>query len=251
MKIKKNCIYCGKEIFQVKHSKGICPSCRTKKQWSSRPKHYDNLTKQKMFEKRKKTLLEKYPESFSHKLITCPCGKILDVNINSDKKYCSTKCQYKYSPIIWTEDRKNNLRKSIAKSISEGKWRGHNSGIGGIRKDLGIYFRSTFEANFARILKYSGIEFEFEQHHFKCSDGSIYIPDFYIPSKNTFIEIKGRLSDTKGIKKFKEISSKEKQYNWDFIGPNEYANLSNKYSDKIKNWETKQFNIRSENWKYE
>ena len=50
--------------------------------------------------------------------------------------------------------------------------------------------------------------------------------------------------------KFKEISSKEKTYKWKLIGPKEYKTLSNKYSSKIKNWETKQYNIRSKDWKY-
>lgn len=250
MKIKKNCIVCNKEILQVKHSKGICPSCRAKKQWENRPKHYDKKTKEKMISKRKETLMIKYPESFSHKTVTCPCGNKFDVRVKSKRKYCSPECQHKYSDYSFSTSHKENLRKSIANSISEGRWRGHNSGIGGTRKDLGIYFRSTFEANFARILQLNKIEFKFEQYHFNCSDGAIYIPDFFIPSKNEFVEIKGRLSDTKGISKFKEISSKEKTYKWKFIGPNEYKTLSDEYSSKIKNWETKQHNIRSKDWKY-
>lgn len=250
MKIKKFCIICNKEIYQVPHSKGVCPSCRAKKQWMNRPRQYSENSKRIMNLKRLNTLKEKYPDKFEHKTIICPCGKEINVRIKSKRKYCSPECQHKYSDYSYTELHRENLRKSIANSISQGRWRGHNSGIGGIRQDLGIYFRSTFEANFARILKFNKLNFEFEQYHFKCSDGSIYIPDFYIPSKNEFIEIKGRLSDTKGISKFKEISSKEKTYKWKFIGPNEYKTLSEKYSLKIKNWETKHYNIHSENWKY-
>ena len=93
-------------------------------------------------------------------------------------------------------------------------------------------------------------KWEFEQKHLKLDDGRYYIPDFYIPKSNTIIEIKGRLSDTKGIQKYKLAKKKYKQYNFEFVGPNEYSQLEKMYSNKIKNWETKKFNIKSSNWTY-
>ncbi|MBQ9160836.1 MAG: hypothetical protein IJ122_05890, partial [Methanobrevibacter sp.] len=220
MKVLKNCKLCGKEIFQVSHSQGICNSCRARQGWKIRPHTVSKEDRIKHNQKRLKTLKKKYPQKFSRKIIICPCGKQMDVNINSQRKYCSEKCQHKYTRPTWNEENKKHLRKAIVKAISEGRWRGHNSGVGGIRKDLGHYVRSTFEANYARILQFENKQYEFEQHHFQCSDGSYYIPDFYIPEDNKFVEIKGRLSDSKGIKKFKEISKRETQFIWEFIGPN-------------------------------
>ena len=126
--------------------------------------------------------------------------------------YCSQQCQHNAAKgRKMSEEHKENLRKSIALAISEGRWKGHNSGCGGKRRDISnIYFRSTFEANYARYLNFMNTKWEFEQKHLKLDDGRYYIPDFYIPKSNTIIEIKGRLSDTKGIQKYK-LAKKEIQ----------------------------------------
>ena len=247
MKVLKECKDCGKQIMQVPHSQGICRSCAAKRCWKTR----ERTKSQESIEKMLKTQKEKYPERFAYETRVCACGKEFQAKPKSKRKYCSTDCQHKYYQSNWTKEKKENLQKSIAQAISEGRWRGHNSGVGGYRKDLQHYVRSTFEANYARILLYENKKYDFEKHHFKCKDGSIYIPDFYIIEENTFVEIKGRLSDTKGIKKFKEISEKETKYNWLFIGPDEYEELCIQYSNKIKNWETKKNNIHSENWSYD
>ena len=155
MIVLKHCKICGKEIFQVSHSQGICSSCRAKQGWKKRSHILSEKDKIERNKKRLRTLTEKYPEKFSKKTIRCRCGKEIVVNINSNRKYCSEKCQYKYSKPTWNEENKQHLRKAIAKSVAEGRWRGHNSGVGGIRQDLGHYVRSTFEANYARILVFN------------------------------------------------------------------------------------------------
>lgn len=69
----------------------------------------------------------------------------------------------------------------------------------GIRKDLGKYFRSAWEANVARILDYENIEWEYECKRFFFEeevDGvESYQPDFYLPQFDKWIEVKGWMDE--------------------------------------------------------
>lgn len=92
----------------------------------------------------------------------------------------------------------------------------------GLREDLSLYFRSSWEANIARILNYLKIEWIYEKNRYEINDKETYTPDFYLPKKNEFIEVKGRwLDDSK--RKFEEFKKKysvkiflidEKFYKW-------------------------------------
>lgn len=78
----------------------------------------------------------------------------------------------------------------------------HGSGRGksGFRKDLNMYFRSTWEANFARVLKMNNIDFSYESNvfYFNIEDRKFsYRPDFFIVHKNVFYEIKGHAKSRK------------------------------------------------------
>ena len=74
----------------------------------------------------------------------------------------------------------------------------------GIRKDLGQYFRSAWEANIARILDYEDIEWEYECKRFFFKeevDGVLsYQPDFYLPQFNKWIEVKGWMDEKSKIR---------------------------------------------------
>lgn len=64
----------------------------------------------------------------------------------------------------------------------------------GYRKDLKMSFRSTWEANIARILNNSNISFTYESKKFILpynNDTLVYILDFYLPGSDTYIEVKG------------------------------------------------------------
>ena len=54
-----------------------------------------------------------------------------------------------------------------------------------------MYVRSTWEANFARILRYLEIEFDYEGKRFTLKDGLTYSPDFYMTKRDMYYEIKG------------------------------------------------------------
>jgi hypothetical protein len=63
----------------------------------------------------------------------------------------------------------------------------------GFREDLNKYFRSKFEANYARFLNYMDIKWEFETDKcvFKLNNGRRYVCDFYLPETDEYIELKG------------------------------------------------------------
>jgi hypothetical protein len=61
----------------------------------------------------------------------------------------------------------------------------------GKRVDLGnIFFRSAWEANYARVLNYKNIKWEYEPTTFDLSDALTYTPDFKLED-GTFVEVKG------------------------------------------------------------
>ncbi len=118
----------------------------------------------------------------------------------------------------------------------------------GIRQDLGIYFRSTWEANYARYLnllvgehkikrwEYEPVRFEFEG--IKRGTRS-YLPDFRIFYEDDIVEwheIKGYMTQ-KGrtaIKRFKKYYPKE---SFVLVDRKAYKILENKYASMISNWE--------------
>jgi len=58
-------------------------------------------------------------------------------------------------------------------------------------QDLDHGFRSKWEANVGRWLKYHGFMYEYEPVKVMFSDGEKYVPDFYVPYSGVWIEVKG------------------------------------------------------------
>ena len=73
---------------------------------------------------------------------------------------------------------------------------------------------STWEVKFAEWLDTQGIKWEYEKHLLKCGHLGHYYPDFYLPEKDQFIEIKGYPSEN-GMAKFNYW--KERQPNRFFL----------------------------------
>jgi len=82
---------------------------------------------------------------------------------------------------------------------------------GGRRKELNnIYFRSRWEANYARYLNFLNVKWRHEPKMFYFPGirrGNVsYMPDFYLPDEDRWVEVKGYLdqpSRTK-LKRFKK-----------------------------------------------
>lgn len=110
---------------------------------------------------------------------------------------------------------------------------------GGYREDLGHYVRSNWEADFARVLNLHKIAYQYEPRTFplKRITGEIinYTPDFYVPSTETFYEIKGwyHEADEEKIKLFVE---QYPEYQFVLIEKTKFAELAMKYK-KLVAWE--------------
>lgn len=70
------------------------------------------------------------------------------------------------------------------------EWSGKR-GKGGYREDLDCWFRSEWEAAYARSLNASGTPWEYELYSFPLSSGKHYLPDFYLPETDEWVEVKG------------------------------------------------------------
>lgn len=60
----------------------------------------------------------------------------------------------------------------------------------------GCRFRSRLEARWAVFFDHLGIEWQYESEGFELSTGARYLPDFYLPIQDLWVEVKGVLSHT-------------------------------------------------------
>lgn len=72
------------------------------------------------------------------------------------------------------------------------------------RNDRFYIMRSTWEVKYAQYLDANSIDWEYEKHKFKYYDNNggphYYFPDFYLPAKKKFIEVKGYMDDKSKFK---------------------------------------------------
>lgn len=108
----------------------------------------------------------------------------------------------------------------------------------GFRKDIGHYVRSSWEANFARILQYLNKNYKFEPDVFELIDKDknelTYRPDFKVGDK--YYEVKGFWYDD-AKEKFELFKQQYPEIEIEVINNEKYKKLKNAYKDKIKEWE--------------
>lgn len=70
----------------------------------------------------------------------------------------------------------------------------------------GYRFRSRLEARWAVFFDTLGIRYEYEPEGFELSDGTYYLPDFWLPDLHLWVEVKGVMtdSDMHKIEQFRE-----------------------------------------------
>lgn len=56
----------------------------------------------------------------------------------------------------------------------------------------GYRFRSRLEARYAVLFEELGVEYQYEPEGYDLGEWGYYLPDFYLPKHNAFIEIKGQ-----------------------------------------------------------
>ncbi len=128
----------------------------------------------------------------------------------------------------------------------------------GYRDDLDLVLRSGWEANFCRVLRSYDIEFEFEPQafHFPIKRGNKgYVPDFWLPTTEEWVEVKGYLDNNSKIKikRFKKyfpedfakltIITGSAKASLEFFKSIEvprvllYSEFRREYKSTVKNWE--------------
>lgn len=187
----------------------------------------------------------------------------MDLNVTSSMDFFLEKSPFKKHPNL-----NNILNRQIDKGIEE------NDGIlkrkagnafqhtrTGYRKDIDLSVRSSWEANFVRVLQIYKIEYQFEPtvFPFPIKRGTKgYTPDFYFPGQDEWLEIKGYLDDKSKIKlkRFKryfpeefssmtcvisKYSNEAKNFMADLEIPNIvfYEDIRDSYSKYLINWEGK------------
>ena len=74
----------------------------------------------------------------------------------------------------------------------------------------GSRFRSRLEARWAVFFNWLKIRYVYEPEGYELSDGTRYLPDFYLPDQDTFFEAKGVLTreDERKIQQFRKDINK-------------------------------------------
>lgn len=134
-----------------------------------------------------------------------------------------------------SDEGRRNMSIGAQKRIRTKRETHHTSARGGKREDLGMYFRSNWEANFARILNLEGLKWEYEQYTFELTPFMSYTPDFKI--NDCYFEIKGRYTDL-CMEKLSLFQEKFPHILLIIIDVRGYNELRNLYKKKI-NWEGK------------
>jgi hypothetical protein len=166
IKVAMPCSWCG-EIFEVIQSR------QDKAKFCSRSCQVSFKNTQNTKEKLK-SVCKWCKEEFEH----YPC--------TPNKKYCSRSCH-----ISWQNS--YNLPKGST----------HGKGAWFIKPDgARKYMRSSWEIMFAEFLVELNLDWEYEPRVFRLKNGRGYTPDFYIPSINKWVEIKGYWRDIESREKF-------------------------------------------------
>lgn len=117
----------------------------------------------------------------------------------------------------------------------------------GYREDLQMEFRSSWEANIARILNHLKIEYTFEKDMYRLKSNVYdpkykfasrsYIPDFILKN-GIVLEVKGNY-DLRSLKNLELFAKLYPNETLKIIDSDIYYLLSKKYSAVIENWEEK------------
>jgi predicted nucleic acid-binding Zn ribbon protein len=153
----------------------------------------------------------------------------------------------------WTEKQKQALLSRYGRGATNRparrRERAHTRGVGGIREDLGIYMRSTWEANWARYLRLGIAQgsvkaWEYEPVTFTFPDGAdphvrSYTPDFRVcmPDGSTvYHEVKGWMTD-----RARRALELMRQFHPEVVvqvfSRRAYQQLTQRWRDSIPEWE--------------
>ncbi|MEC5424278.1 HIRAN domain-containing protein [Virgibacillus sp. C22-A2] len=115
------------------------------------------------------------------------------------------------------------------------------------RSDLKAVFKSSWEANFARVLNYLGAKWEYEKEPFLVKNDSItrvYHPDFFLED-NVIVELKG-FWDIESIKRVELFKEQYNEYKLLILDADMYYTLDKLYRDVIPEWENNIVAVKKE-----
>jgi len=75
----------------------------------------------------------------------------------------------------------------------------------------GYLFRSRLEARWAKYFNLMGIQFNYEPLGVQLESGKKYLPDFFLPSLNIFVECKGILTSNYDIERVYDFGIESKK----------------------------------------
>lgn len=201
IRINKICMTCGKEFEVMPFRKDTAKYCSLncinvgRQSWNKGLKGYNS----------------NYPRSVEWK------QKISDSN----------KQRFIDNPQLREE---SSRRWKLLYSTGKIKSKAHGNAKGGFREDIGHYVRSIWEANICRIFNFLNIKYQYEPEVFEMKSGKSYRPDFYLPEKDLWIEVKGffrRKYEKENIDEF------QKNHNLLLIDQGCYNNLYISYNKFI------------------
>ena len=165
------------------------------------------------------------------------CGKFFIITTSASEKryskgnhFCSKGCEKDWRKIKYSGKGNPHYGKQYPIKYSGG----------GYRSDIDHYVRSTWEANFARLLKCSDIKYAYEPKRFYAENCS-YCPDFWLIDEDIYIElgvtcVKKMNGSFERMNKVLEVNPElaDKLF---FIDEARYAELEEKCSEMIEEWE--------------
>lgn len=114
---------------------------------------------------------------------------------------------------IISEETRAKTSASISKLILEGKFNFHNHFKTGYYK--GNFYRSSWEFKAMKYFDRNNIVWQYEPKRFYLKElKRYYVPDFYLPDLNKYIEIKGRIGNPNKFKIFQKECPNIKSEMW-------------------------------------
>jgi len=136
-----------------------------------------------------------------------------------------------------TKETDNRVAKQAKTLIGHPPFPGSGRGKGGHRQDIGLYLRSTWEADVARIFNLLGIQFQYEPRAFSINTGT-YRPDFHLLDMDIWIEVSGWVSEDKK-RKLADMSQLYPDIKIIHIDRPGYSWLFTTFAHQIPQWEGK------------
>jgi len=109
---------------------------------------------------------------------------------------------------------------------------------GGYKEDLRIVVDSVWEANMMRLMGHYGIAFEYQKEGgITFKDGPWYMPDFYLPDMDAYLEVKG-LWDKRSLRHLSDMRKERPDVTLYLADSDVYRYLTKKYASMIPEWES-------------